>query len=261
MGAEPVAVLSEAFWKRRFGADPGVLGRTLVLSGQPTRVVGVMPAAFDFLDDRGGPLGPGRDDDALGARRARDEQLRRDRPAPARRLDGGRPGGDRRDHDPPRAGASRRRTRGKIVEPMPMHEFVTGPVRPALLVLLGRRAPRRPRGERQRGGAAPRPARRARRASTPCASPSARARGTSWARSWPRASSSPLAGGGPRRRARGLGPRRAPRAGAGEPAPRRRPSRSTPACSPSRSASPWWRPSSRPRLPGAPRRAHARPAR
>ncbi|HSD28090.1 MAG TPA: ABC transporter permease, partial [Vicinamibacteria bacterium] len=34
VGADAVGVLSEPFWKRRFGGEPGVLGRTLVLSGR-----------------------------------------------------------------------------------------------------------------------------------------------------------------------------------------------------------------------------------
>jgi putative ABC transport system permease protein len=136
VGTEPVAVLSEGFWKRRFGGDPGVLGRTLVLSGQPTRVVGVMPAEFDFLDDDVDLWAPvattvpwalaerGTNNfDAIGRLRpgvsmaaARAEIV-----AITTRL----------------AAAYPKTNRGKIVEPMPMHDFVTGPVRPALLVLLG----------------------------------------------------------------------------------------------------------------------------
>jgi putative ABC transport system permease protein len=41
-----VAVLSEGFWRRRFAADPGIVGRSLVLDGQPTTVVGVVPQSF-----------------------------------------------------------------------------------------------------------------------------------------------------------------------------------------------------------------------
>ena len=41
-----VAVLSETLWRRRFGADPGVLGRTLSLDGEPVEIIGVVPAAF-----------------------------------------------------------------------------------------------------------------------------------------------------------------------------------------------------------------------
>ena len=39
-------VLSESMWRQRFGGDPGVLGRTLSLDGEPAQVVGVLPRAF-----------------------------------------------------------------------------------------------------------------------------------------------------------------------------------------------------------------------
>ncbi|HZS08169.1 MAG TPA: ABC transporter permease [Blastocatellia bacterium] len=44
----PAVILSHAYWVRRFGADPGVVGRSLTLNDKPTTVVGVMPATFDF---------------------------------------------------------------------------------------------------------------------------------------------------------------------------------------------------------------------
>jgi len=42
-GAEPVAILAEGYWERRFGRDPAIVGRHLVLSGESFTVVGVMP--------------------------------------------------------------------------------------------------------------------------------------------------------------------------------------------------------------------------
>ncbi len=45
-GANPVAVLSHEFWQTRFGGDPAVLGRTLLINGTPTVVVGVATAGF-----------------------------------------------------------------------------------------------------------------------------------------------------------------------------------------------------------------------
>src|SRR5579862_1909749 len=44
----PTIVLTDAFWRSRMGADPGVLGRTLRLDGQPALVVGVLPRDFQF---------------------------------------------------------------------------------------------------------------------------------------------------------------------------------------------------------------------
>ena len=41
-------ILSHGLWQRRFAADPGVVGRVLTLDDQPTTVIGVMPASFDF---------------------------------------------------------------------------------------------------------------------------------------------------------------------------------------------------------------------
>jgi predicted permease len=43
-----VVVLSDALWRSRFGADPRVLGASIVLEGEPYTIVGVMPAPFNF---------------------------------------------------------------------------------------------------------------------------------------------------------------------------------------------------------------------
>jgi putative ABC transport system permease protein len=42
-GAERVVLISEGLWTRRFGRDPSILGRPLVLNNEPYTVVGVMP--------------------------------------------------------------------------------------------------------------------------------------------------------------------------------------------------------------------------
>ena len=46
---QPVVVLSDRGWERRFGRDPNVLGRTIIVNGAPHEVVGVMPAGFRGL--------------------------------------------------------------------------------------------------------------------------------------------------------------------------------------------------------------------
>jgi putative ABC transport system permease protein len=47
-GGKPLVLLGEDLWKRRFGGDPGVVGRTLLLDDAPFTVVGVLPASFDL---------------------------------------------------------------------------------------------------------------------------------------------------------------------------------------------------------------------
>lgn len=47
-----VLLLSDAAWRTRFGADPGALGRDVVMGDQRYTVVGVMPAGFVFPDSQ-----------------------------------------------------------------------------------------------------------------------------------------------------------------------------------------------------------------
>jgi putative ABC transport system permease protein len=47
-GAGLVAALSDGYWRSRFGADPGVVGRTINLNGDNYTVIGVMPPALNF---------------------------------------------------------------------------------------------------------------------------------------------------------------------------------------------------------------------
>jgi len=42
----PVAVLTNGYWKHRFGADPRVIGRTFILNSEPYTVIGVLAADF-----------------------------------------------------------------------------------------------------------------------------------------------------------------------------------------------------------------------
>ena len=51
-----MVVLSDGYWRRRFGADPGIVGRSLTLTGTPHQVIGVMPP--DFVFPYPGMLGP-----------------------------------------------------------------------------------------------------------------------------------------------------------------------------------------------------------
>ena len=47
-GAAPVVILSDRTWRRRFAADPSIVGRSVILSGEPFTVVGVLPRTFIF---------------------------------------------------------------------------------------------------------------------------------------------------------------------------------------------------------------------
>ncbi len=74
-GKSDVVIISNSLWQRRFGADPGLIGKTLVLNGESRTVIGIMPPGFqhpcpwtfdsptevwtplpveELLDDRGG---------------------------------------------------------------------------------------------------------------------------------------------------------------------------------------------------------------
>lgn len=45
-----LAVLSNGLWRTRFGADPSLVGKSILLSGNPYTVAGIMPASFSTLD-------------------------------------------------------------------------------------------------------------------------------------------------------------------------------------------------------------------
>ena len=66
--AEPLLVLGHAFWQRRFGGSPAVIGTSVRLNGQPARVIGVTPHGFDGLVEGAAvdgytPIGLERSDD------------------------------------------------------------------------------------------------------------------------------------------------------------------------------------------------------
>ena len=51
-GNDKVVVLSEAFWRETLGADPGIVGRQILLNGESHQVVGVMPRRFNSMLNR-----------------------------------------------------------------------------------------------------------------------------------------------------------------------------------------------------------------
>src|SRR5690349_12773827 len=49
-GGHPLAVLSHGYWRSRFGADPGVVGKQIVVNGRALTIIGVSPAGFDGVE-------------------------------------------------------------------------------------------------------------------------------------------------------------------------------------------------------------------
>jgi hypothetical protein len=48
--SERVALLSYEIWTRAFGSDRNIVGRSIIINGNPVRVTGVMPRGFDVAD-------------------------------------------------------------------------------------------------------------------------------------------------------------------------------------------------------------------
>jgi len=48
-GTPETVVLAYAYWQRKFGGDPGIIGRQLTIDGKPRQVIGVLPQTFKFL--------------------------------------------------------------------------------------------------------------------------------------------------------------------------------------------------------------------
>jgi putative ABC transport system permease protein len=143
-GGTPVVVLSYSLWQRRFNADVNVVGTPITLNNQTYTVIGVMPAGFDFpggLSFRNRvisdpmefwtPIAPIAGQQPRGAHshlaigRLKSgvtvEQARTEMSVIGNRLE----------QQYPDANS------GIGVRVLPMHEQITGNIRPALLVLLG----------------------------------------------------------------------------------------------------------------------------
>jgi putative ABC transport system permease protein len=133
--ARRVAVLSHRIWQGYFGGDPTIVGRTILLSDQPTEVIGVMPAGFAFVfpdNDLWGPL-----------------QLDRTRPwrnvagrfltVVARRAEHATPRAAQTEMEgiATRLAAAYEFNRNTSVELVPLREELTGSVQASLLVLFG----------------------------------------------------------------------------------------------------------------------------
>ena len=126
-----VVVISHALWQRRFAGDPQVIGRPVTINDRVRTVIGVTAAEFRSVGARPDawipmPLDPnwrGRYLTVMARLRpaVSVEQASSDMTAVAARL----------------ADELPQFNRGRMADVVPLHEQVTGNVRPALLVLLG----------------------------------------------------------------------------------------------------------------------------
>ena len=138
-GREHVVVLGYGLWQRRFGSDRSIVGRKILLNGEPYDVIGVMPEGFDGFFNRRTELWapivfkpPQFDDDhrtnefltSVGRMKAgvTVDQATRDVSAFAEGL--------KRDH-------SSSYPANWTIETRSVTAFATARLRPALLILLG----------------------------------------------------------------------------------------------------------------------------
>ncbi|MEJ7809327.1 MAG: ABC transporter permease [Gemmatimonadaceae bacterium] len=133
-GHDHVVVMSDGMWRRRFGADPGIIGRTITLDQVPWTVIGVMPPEFKFPAGR----------ELWAPRVFTEDDVRQRGPAYfnviARLKPGLAPGAAQAELSGVAAQLAREYPRtnahvGATVVPLP--EQLLGRVRKALLVLLG----------------------------------------------------------------------------------------------------------------------------
>jgi predicted permease len=54
--APPTALLSYAYWRRKFSADPTIIGRTIIVDGKSHQIIGILPKNFHFLDSEDRPV-------------------------------------------------------------------------------------------------------------------------------------------------------------------------------------------------------------
>ena len=50
-GSPDTAILTYGYWQRKFGGDPSILGRNVMIDGKSRTIIGVTPEQFHFLDD------------------------------------------------------------------------------------------------------------------------------------------------------------------------------------------------------------------
>ncbi len=133
-GAQPVVLLSEGLWKRRFGADASVLGKTVTLDNAIYTVVGVIPASFRIPSRYSRPVDMWMTFASAGS------ESKYGMPVLIEvigRLKPGVPAGDAAaDLDRISSVAQNARRRGKVVL-FSLQGEITGDIRPRLFIFLG----------------------------------------------------------------------------------------------------------------------------
>lgn len=148
-GGPRVALLGERLWRSSYGSDPGIIGRTIRLNGVPHEVIGVMPADADFGLDQvharaayhPAYTGEGSVDVWTPLQADAERYPRETHPifVIGRLAPGSDADAAQREHAAVAADLEQaypeNEARGVNVEPL--ETVVFGPVRPALMVLLG----------------------------------------------------------------------------------------------------------------------------
>jgi putative ABC transport system permease protein len=70
LGKDKVVVISDGLWRRRFGADPNLVGKTIRINGEPRTLLGVMPPGFYFTGAQNGvwvPIAFNEEDQGRGS--------------------------------------------------------------------------------------------------------------------------------------------------------------------------------------------------
>ncbi len=139
-GKDFVVVLSHGLWQRRFGGDPGIVGKQLTLNSRSYSVVGVMPPGFQSLPSPSLAERPAELYRPVAERYTDEERDSRHLRALARLAPGATVEGAQAETSAIAARLARdfpksNTNRGTRV--VSLQEDTVGPVRPALLILLG----------------------------------------------------------------------------------------------------------------------------
>ncbi len=137
-----VVVLSHELWQRRYGADPNLVGKSILLNNVPVTVIGIMPAEFHFSQDIGhlrvdcwAPRIYGDNAQHFGALTVIGRLRNRVSLAQAQAEMNG--VAKITDPDPQNSQLRPRQRSPRAVQVTSLHESIVGQVRPQLLILFG----------------------------------------------------------------------------------------------------------------------------